>query len=59
MDLEHHARRLTYPVEEYQMNNANLQEAIAILDSESQGDRSGDIMGTRLWWDCKQYKEIL
>ena len=54
VDLEHHARRLTYPVEEYQMNNANLQEAIAILDSESQGDRSGDIMGTRLWWDCKQ-----
>ena len=54
VDLEHHARRLTYPIEEYQMNNANLQEAIAILDSESQGDRSGDIMGTRLWWDCKQ-----
>lgn len=55
MDLEHHARRLTYPVEEYQMNNANLQEAITVLDAESQGDRSGDIMGTRLWWDCKQW----
>ena len=59
VDLEHHARRLTYPVEEYQMNNANLQEAISILDAESQGDRSGDIMGTRLWWDCKQLKDIL
>ncbi len=55
VDLEHHARRLTYPVEEYQMNNANLQEAITVLDAESQGDRSGDIMGTRLWWDCKQW----
>ena len=55
VDLEHHARRLAYPVEEYQMNNANLQEAVAMLDSESTGDKSGDIMGTRLWWDCKQW----
>ena len=56
VDLEHHARRLTYPVEEYQMNSANLQEAISTLDSETQGTKTGDGMGTRVWWDVKQYK---
>lgn len=55
VDLNHHARRLTYPVEEYSMNNANLQDAISVLNSETAGDRKGDIMGTRVWWDVKQY----
>ena len=55
VDLEHHARRLTYPVEEYQMNSANLQEAISTLDSETQGTKTGDGMGTRIWWDCRQW----
>lgn len=56
VDLNHHARRLTYPVEEYQMNSENLQKAIAELDSETSGDRRGDIAGTRVWWDVKKYK---
>jgi len=55
VDLAHGARRLPYPVEEYQRNNANLQAAIQTLDSETQGSRKGDIMGTRVWWDCKPY----
>lgn len=55
VDLNHHARRLPYPVEEYGMNGANLQDAIATLNSETKGDRKGDIMGTRVWWDAKQY----
>ncbi|MCM1501171.1 MAG: SusD/RagB family nutrient-binding outer membrane lipoprotein [Bacteroidales bacterium] len=56
VDLKHRARRLTYPIDEYNMNPANLQEAISILDDEN-NDRTfkGDKMGTRLWWDCKQY----
>lgn len=56
VDIAYGARRLTYPVEEYQRNNANLQSAIQLLDSETQGSRKGDIMGTRVWWDCKPYK---
>ncbi len=55
VDLDHHARRLTYPVEEYRMNAANLQEAVNTLNSEATGERKGDIMGTRVWWDVKQY----
>lgn len=55
VDIVHGARRLLYPVEEYQRNNANLQAAIQALDSETQGARKGDIMGTRVWWDCKPY----
>ena len=52
----HGARRLPYPVEEYQQNNANLQLAIQTLDGEQQnGNRTGDVMGTRVWWDCKSY----
>ena len=47
---------LPYPVEEYQQNNANLQLAIQTLDGEQQnGNRTGDVMGTRVWWDCKSY----
>ena len=43
-------------VEEYQQNNANLQLAIQTLDGEQQnGNRTGDVMGTRVWWDCKSY----
>lgn len=54
VDLERHARRLPYPVEEYTMNGTNLQNAISILNSESSGTRKGDSMGTQVWWDCKQ-----
>ncbi|MEG0808432.1 MAG: SusD/RagB family nutrient-binding outer membrane lipoprotein, partial [Alistipes sp.] len=57
VDLAHGARRMSYPIEEYQKNNANLQEAIGLLDQESQGSRKGDAMGTRVWWDCKPYNK--
>lgn len=53
VDLAEGARRLPYPVEEYQKNNINLQQAIGMLDVESSGTRKGDNMGTRVWWDCK------
>ena len=52
IDPERHARRLPYPVEEYQSNSANLQEAVSTLNSETSGG-AGDSMATRLWWDCK------
>lgn len=56
VDLSMRARRLTYPVEEYNMNTSNLQDAISILDSENEDDSfKGDKMGTRVWWDCKQF----
>ena len=56
VNVEQGARRLPYPVEEYQQNNANLQLAIQTLDGEQQnGNRTGDVMGTRVWWDCKSY----
>lgn len=54
LDLDHHARRLVYPVEEYTSNGVNLSEAISILESESSSG-GGDAMSTRLWWDVKPY----
>lgn len=58
VDIKYGARRLPYPIEEYQRNNANLQTAIQTLDSEQRnGNRSGDGMGTRVWWDCKPYNK--
>lgn len=55
VDVAQGARRLMYPVEEYQKNNANLQGAIQMLNAETQGSRRGDNMGCRVWWDCKPY----
>ncbi len=56
VDVAQGARRLPYPVEEYQQNNTNLQAAIQTLDAEqTNGNRTGDQMGTRVWWDCKPY----
>lgn len=57
VDLSHHARRLTYPVEEYTGNGANLADAISQLDSES-SEGNGDSFCTRVWWDCKPYNSI-
>ena len=55
VDLDEGARRLPYPVEEYQLNRQNLEEAVSMLDSEaSAGAFRGDKMGTRIWWDCKK-----
>lgn len=56
VDVAQGARRLTYPVEEYQKNNPNLQAAIQMLNAETTGSRQGDKMGTRVWWDCKPYQ---
>lgn len=56
VDIAQGARRLTYPVEEYQKNNTNLQAAIQMLNTETQGFRKGDGMGPRVWWDCKPYQ---
>ena len=57
VDLNLHARRLVYPVEEYQMNMTFLQEAIGILDGENpDGTFKGDKFGTRVWWDVKELK---
>lgn len=55
VDAARGARRLTYPVEEYQKNNTNLQAAIQMLNAETQRSRKGDTMGTSVWWDCKPY----
>jgi len=59
VDLNHHARRFTYPVEEYNNNSANYNAAVQLLNSEttSDGGRTGDIMGTRVWWDVKPYTD--
>lgn len=54
IDLNRHARRLPYPIEEYSSNGANLSEAVGILNAESVSG-SGDSMATRVWWDCKPY----
>lgn len=57
VDLNNHARRLTYPVEEYSGNGANLSGAISMLNSES-SEGGGDSFATRVWWDCKSYNSI-
>ena len=43
-------------MEEYSSNSANLSEAVGILNSESI-DGNGDSMATRVWWDCKPYRD--
>lgn len=56
VDPAHGARRFQYPVEEYQQNSVNVKKAVDKLDAEQKnGNRSGDKMGTRVWWDCKPY----
>lgn len=41
-------RRLPYPVNEYNENGQNLQQAIGMLNGADNG-------GTRLWWDVKPF----
>ena len=43
-------RRLPYPREEYQANNANVTAGVALLRGES-SNGGADNGGTRLWWD--------
>lgn len=56
VDVNEGARRLPYPVEEYALNRANLDAAVVMLEQESPKTTKfkGDIMGTRVWWDCKK-----
>ncbi|WP_279069134.1 SusD/RagB family nutrient-binding outer membrane lipoprotein [Alistipes timonensis] len=44
------ARRLNYPVDEYQENGANVNDAV------SKYLNGRDNMGTRVWWDTKELK---
>lgn len=56
VDVARGARRLQYPVEEYNKNNENLQKAIGLLNTEAvKGLHKGDEMGTCVWWDVKPY----
>lgn len=50
IDTQLQVRRLPYPTDEYQANNANVQAAVSILNNEST-NKGGDYGGTRLWWD--------
>lgn len=54
VDVDEGARRLPYPTEEYALNRTNVEDAIMKLNAEAPKDSrfSGDIMGTRVWWDC-------
>ncbi|WP_418992700.1 SusD/RagB family nutrient-binding outer membrane lipoprotein [Alistipes sp.] len=46
VDKQLGARRLTYPLKEYETNGPTIQAAVdAYLDGQ-------DKMSTRLWWDC-------
>lgn len=59
VELDRHARRMDYPIEEYNSNRSNLDEAISVLNSETiSGGATGDSMGTRVWWDKKPYSSI-
>lgn len=59
VDLAEGPGRLTYPVEEYDLNTSNLNGAITLLNKEnSSGKFSGDVMGTRVWWDCAGEDEL-
>lgn len=51
------ARRLPYPVEEYNENPVNLQNAVTVLNTESSYG-SGDNQGTHVWWDCATGTEL-
>lgn len=56
VNLAQGARRVIYPVEEYDKNRANLNAAIQMLNQESQNASfSGDKMGNRVWWDRKPF----
>ena len=52
IDTEIQVRRCPFPVQEYNTNQAAVQAAIQLLDSEAMGGGQ-DNGGTRLWWDRK------
>lgn len=46
IDTEKQIRRLPFPQTEYDNNNANVKDAISLLNGADHG-------GTPLWWDKK------
>ena len=50
IDTDIQVRRCPFPVQEYNTNEAAVQAAIQLLDSEAMGGGL-DNGGTRLWWD--------
>lgn len=52
IDTDEQIRRLIYSEVEINTNNEELQKGIQLLNQEnSSGQFSGDIGGTRVWWD--------
>lgn len=52
IDTDEQIRRLIYSEIEINTNNAELQKGIDLLNQEnSSGKFTGDIGGTRVWWD--------
>lgn len=52
IDTNEGVRRLIYSETEINTNNAELQNGIAILNQENSSTQfSGDVGGTRVWWD--------
>lgn len=52
IDTDEQIRRLIYSDNEINTNNAELQKGIELLNQENSSSKfSGDIGGTRVWWD--------
>ena len=56
IDTHIQVRRCPFPVQEYNTNEAAVQAAIQLLDSEAVGGGQ-DNGGTRLWWDRRVISE--
>ena len=53
IDTEMQVRRCPFPVQEHNTNEAAVQSAINLLNSEALGG-GWDNGGTRLWWDRRE-----
>ncbi len=52
VDTDEQIRRLIYSKDEVNTNNAEMQNGITLLNRENTSTKfSGDIGGTRVWWD--------
>lgn len=56
IDTDVQVRRCPFPVQEYNTNEAAVQAAVRLLDSEALNGGQ-DNGGTRLWWDRKVNSE--
>lgn len=54
IDTQMQVRRCPFPVQEYNTNQAAVQDAVALLEAEALGGGQ-DNGGTRLWWDRKEF----